>query len=165
MAGGVVSWTVTVKVEVDVFSAKSVAEQDTVVVPSAKTEPETGEQVGVNGPSTVSVADAIKLTVAPDELVASVVMFDGTVTIGDVVSPTVTVNEALPVLLCASVTEQVTVVAPIAKVEPETGEQVGVSMPSTVSVAEAVKLTITPAALVASLKIFAGTVTTGAVVS
>jgi hypothetical protein len=163
--GDVVSSTETVNEELPVLLCASVAEHVTLVVPIAKTKPETGEQVGVNAPSTISVADAEKVTAAPVEPVAAVVMFDGTVTVGDVVSSTVTVNEALPVLLCASVAEHVTLVMPIAKVEPETSEQVGISEPSTVSIAEAVKLTVTPAALVASLKIFAGTAITGAIVS
>ena len=75
------------------------------------------------------------------------------------------VKEALPVLPAASVAEQVTVVVPIGKVEPEAGEQVGIIEPSTTSIADAVKVTTAPAALVASLVIFPGTVTTGGVVS
>jgi hypothetical protein len=69
-----------------VLPAVSVAEQVTVVVPIAKVEPEAGEQVGVNTPLTVSRAEAVKVTAAPVEPVASTVMFVGTVTTGGVVS-------------------------------------------------------------------------------
>jgi hypothetical protein len=47
----------------------------------------------------------------------------------------VTVNEQLPVLPEVSVALQVTVVTPHWKFEPDAGEQVGVSVPSQVSVA------------------------------
>ena len=163
--GAVVSPTVTVNVLLPVFRYASVAVQVTVVVPIAKVEPETGEQVGVIAPSTLSVAEAVKVTIAPVEPVASTVMFDGTVTTGAVISRTVTVKVLLPVLPAASVAEQVTVVVPIAKVEPDGGEQVVVRAPLTASKAEAAKVTTAPAELVASTVMFDGTVTTGAVVS
>jgi hypothetical protein len=163
--GGVVSPTVTVNEALPVLLCASVAEQVTVVVPIAKVEPEAGKQVEVNAPSTMSAADDVKLTTAPNEPAASLEMLAGTVTSGEVVSTTVIVKVALPVLLCASVAEQVTLVVPIAKVEPEAGEQVGVIAPSTMSVADDVKLTAAPDEPVASFVILAGTVTTGAVVS
>jgi hypothetical protein len=74
-------------------------------------------------------------------------------------------KEPEPVLPALSVTEQVTVVEPKAKVEPDAGEQFGASGPSTLSTAEAVKLAIAPAGPVASRVISAGTVTTGGVLS
>jgi hypothetical protein len=49
-----------------------------------------------------------------------------------------TVNEAEPVLPCASVAVQVTVVVPSGNVEPLTGLQVTATTPSMLSVAEAV---------------------------
>lgn len=68
------------------FPAVSVAEQVTVVVPSANVLPDAGVHVGVSGPSTSSVADALKVTGAPPEPVASVEIGPGTVTTGGVVS-------------------------------------------------------------------------------
>jgi hypothetical protein len=61
--------------------------------------------------------------------------------------------------------EQVTVVVPILKVDPEAGLQDVLIAPSTKSVAEEVKVTAAPPAPVASAVIGAGTVTTGGVVS
>ena len=54
-------------------------------------------------------------------------------------SSTVTVKLADPVLPAVSVTEQVTVVGPSAKVLPDAGVQTGVIEPSTVSVADSSK--------------------------
>ena len=113
----------------------------------------------------MSVAVAVNVTTAPAELVASVVISAGTVTTGSVVSRTVTVKVADPVLPAVSVAEQVTVVGPSGKVLPDAGVQTGVIEPSTVSVAVAVNVTTAPAELVASVVISAGTVTTGSVVS
>ena len=72
--------------------AVSVAEQVTVVGPSAKVLPDAGVQTGVIEPSTVSVAVAVNVTTAPLGPVASAVMSAGTVTTGSVVSTTVTVK-------------------------------------------------------------------------
>src|SRR5438128_1095621 len=102
---------------------------------------------------------------APAALVASTVAFAGTVTTGAVVSVTVTVNDAVPRLPCASVAAQVTVVGPNGKVNPLAGVQVVASGPSRISVADAVKVWAAPAALVASTVALAGTVMTGPVVS
>ncbi len=57
-----------------------------------------------------------------------------------------TVKLSVPVLPAASVAEQMTVVVPRAKVEPEAGSQVVVTEPSTRSVAEASKVAVAPAA-------------------
>ena len=83
---------------------------------------------------------------------------------GGTVSRTVTVNEALPVLL-PSLAEQLTVVTPSGNVAPDAGKHVGVNAPAIKSVADAENVTTAPAALVASATMFAGTVTVGAVVS
>src|SRR5438876_1120349 len=112
MLGAMVSCTVTVKVQVLVLCAASKAVQITVVLPRAKVLPLAGEQVGVSAPSTMSLALAVKVAIAPEAAVASTVMLGGQVTAGGVVSWTVTVKVQLPVLLCASVDEQVTVVVP-----------------------------------------------------
>ena len=78
------------------------------------------------------------MTVAPPGPVASAVMSAGSVSVGAVVSWTVmsTVPDAR--LWWASSAEQLTVVVPMANVEPEAAEQTGVIAPSTMSVAVAV---------------------------
>jgi hypothetical protein len=86
--GAVVSLTVTVKLPFAVLPDESVAEQLTVVVPRGKVEPEAGVHVTVTAPSTSSVAVAVYVTTAPDELVASTVMLDGRERVGAVVSAT-----------------------------------------------------------------------------
>ena len=59
ITGGLVSWTVTVKLPFAVLLCASVALQFTVVVPSAKVLPEAGEQDTGTEPSTRSVEDAL----------------------------------------------------------------------------------------------------------
>jgi len=88
---------------------------------------------------------------------------DGSFNVGGVLSTTVTLKEAEPVLPALSVAEHATFVNPIANVEPEEGVQVGVNEPSTASNAEAVNATTAPSAPVASTVTLPGTVTTGAV--
>src|SRR5207237_10865678 len=110
--GPVVSVTVTVKEAAPLLVFVSVAVQFTVVGPSGNVDPLTGVQVTGRGPSTTSVADAVKLNVAPVALVASTDAFAGTVTTGPVVSVTVTVKDAAPLLLFASVAVQLTVAGP-----------------------------------------------------
>ena len=105
-AGGVasVNTTVTVNDAVPVLPAASVAEQLTVVVPSGNVEPEAGVQTAATEPSMLSVAVTVNDTVLPDAEVASVVMADGTVRTGGVVSEppplldTVTVMLRVPML-------------------------------------------------------------------
>jgi hypothetical protein len=77
-------------------------------------------------------------------------------------STTFTLNDADPVLPAWSVAEQVTLVDPIAKTEPEVGVQIGVKEPSTTSDAEAVNVTTAPLGPAALTVISDGTVTTGA---
>ena len=55
------------------FPAASVAEQLTVVVPTAKVSPEAWSQPTETGPSTMSLAEVAKLTLAPAGPVASAV--------------------------------------------------------------------------------------------
>ncbi len=76
-----------------------------------------------------------------------------------------TLKLALPVLPWASVAVQFTVVVPIGKVSPDCLSQVGVIAPSTMSLAEAVKVTGAPAGPVASAVMLAGTITVGGVLS
>jgi hypothetical protein len=136
--GGVVSFTVTVNKAEPALLCVSVAVHVTVVVPSGKVEPLGGAQLTGRAPSTLSVADAEYVKTAPAGPVASTVAFTGTVTTGAVLSVTVTVNEAEPVLLCVSVAVHVTLVVPSGNVEPLGGAQVAATTPSMLSVAEAV---------------------------
>jgi hypothetical protein len=143
----------------------SVAVHVTVVGPSGNVDPLAGVQVAVRGPSTRSVAVAVKLNAAPVALVASSVEFEGTVTTGPVVSATVTVKVADPALLLVSVAVQLTVVGPSGKVDPLAGVQLTTRGPSTTSLADAVKVNAAPVAPVASTVVLAGTVTAGPTVS
>jgi hypothetical protein len=97
--------------------------------------------------------------------VASTFALAGTVTTGPVVSVTVTVNEAAPLLPRASVAVHVTVVAPTGNVDPLAGVQLTATLPSIPSFAVAVYVKGAPVAPVASTVAWAGTVTTGPVVS
>ncbi len=67
---GVTAVTVTVKLPLAVLLWVSLAEQLTVVVAIGKVEPEAGTHVTGRDPSTASLAVAVKLTTAPDALVA-----------------------------------------------------------------------------------------------
>lgn len=83
-------FTVTVKLFDPTLLNVSVAVQVTVVVPNEKNELDNGLQT--TGPAKVplSVAVAVKDTVAPPRASATTVMFAGTVTTGGVVSGTMT---------------------------------------------------------------------------
>jgi translation initiation factor IF-1 len=167
--GAVVSTSVTVtrKDAEPVLLCASVAVHVTVVVPTAKVEPEAGEHDTPTEPSTLSLADAENDTFFPEGDVVVVEMFEGTLTAGGVVSTSVTVTwkEAEPVLLCPSVALQVTVVVPTAKVAPEAGEHDTPREPSTLSLADAENETLFPDGDVVVVAMSEGTLTTGAVVS
>src|SRR5688572_1843816 len=144
--------------------AESLAEQVTVVVPT-NVLPEAGEHETGLGPEMASIAIGVGYVTTAPLALPKTVMSPGVPAIaGATVSRTVTVNDASPVLL-PSLAAQVTVVTPIGNVAPDTGEHVGLVTPAIESVAEAEKVTTAPAALAASVTIFAGTVTIGAVVS
>jgi hypothetical protein len=130
-------FTVMLKLALPVLPCESVAVHVTFVVPTGKVLPEAGLQVGVIAPSALSVALAENVTVAPPVDSVSTEKSLGTFTTGAVVSVsvTVTVKEAEPVFPCASVALQVTVVVPTGNVLPEAGLHVGVSEPSTMSLA------------------------------
>ena len=99
-------------------------------------EPVLGEQFTGTEPSTISEADCpLYVTTAPDELVASAIILEGTLTTGAVVSCTVTLKELVPVLPCASVAEQLTTLVPNGNVDPELGAQITGIEPSTISFA------------------------------
>ena len=76
-----------------------------------------------------------------------------------------TVKLPFPVLPRVSDAEQLTVVVPMGKVEPEGGTQVTGCEPSTMSDAEAVNMATAPDGPVASSVMLAGRVNAGGVVS
>jgi hypothetical protein len=126
ITGGCVSLTVTVNEQL----GPAVELQLTVVVPFGKNEPEGGEQVTVPQPG---VAFGAKVTIAPHWFASLlVVMFAGQV---KVQVTTVTVNEQLAILFAASLTEQLTVVVPVANIEPLAGVHTGVPTPGQLSLA------------------------------
>lgn len=130
------SRTVTWNAADALFFAASVAVHMTVVVPIAKVEPEGGLQAAATCPSTRSLAETEYVATAPDEPVASIVMFGSAEIAGGVVSWTLTLKVAgVAALPCESVAEQVTVVTPIANVEPDAGAHAAAPAPSTRSVA------------------------------
>ena len=131
--GPLVSRTITAKLSVAVLPAASVAEQVTGVEPSANFVPEAGVQLTTTFGVTASVADVVKLTVAPSAAVASAITSSGAVIAGAVVSCTVTENVLVELFPASSCAVQVTVVAPSAKVEPDAGAQAMVGSVSTAS--------------------------------
>jgi hypothetical protein len=116
----------------------SVAVQVTVVVPMGKIEPDGGTQTALT-PGQLSVATvAVKLTTIPVVFNGhcagtTAVRFGEQAMAGACVSLTVTVNEHILVLADESLTEQVTVVVPFGKNEPEAGEQDGTPTPGQLS--------------------------------
>jgi len=163
--GAVVSMTCTSKDAVALLPCASVARQVTVVDERANVDPETGVHDGERDPSTASTAEALNVTAAPADELASRVTPAGTLTVGAVVSRIATMNEAEPVLPCASVARHVTIVEPMGNVAPDAGEHDAGSGPSTLSLADAVNVTCAPLPDVASFVTSAGTLTTGDVVS
>lgn len=167
MVGGVVSTTLTANEPVACFPLASVAVQLTVVDPIGKAEPEAGLQLTPGLASTMSLAVAEKPTVAPALLVASAVIVPGRFNVGGVVSTTVTVKVAAALVFpCESVAVHDTFVVPKGNVLPLDDEQLTGTLPSTVSVADAVQLTVAPPVVFPSTDMFDGTcVRLGAVVS
>ena len=98
MNGGFVSCTVIVKVPVAVLPLVSDAEQVTVVGPKGNVAPDAGLQVTGRCPSTLSFAEAKKVTVAPDGPVAWNVMLCGRPRNGGAVSATVSAAHAFDVV-------------------------------------------------------------------
>jgi hypothetical protein len=162
--GGVfVLMTVTVKCPVWLFCAASVAVQFTVFVPIGNAKPEAGVQLGVIVPDTRSVAVALYVTTAVVPVVVTE-MGAGKISVGGVLSCTVTLNDADPCLPRLSDAVQLTVVVVTPNVDPDAGVQfTRATGPSCVSVALAVNVTTAPLADVASTVMFDGTVTVGAV--
>src|SRR5919107_1894559 len=129
-----------------VLPCLSIALQLTVVVPTEKREPEGGEHTGFSVPSTISKAETYaeyEIGVVLLPVAFTLRLSAGRVRVGAVVSLTTILNDfvtdltlllmlpelpAPPPLLVAlyvSLTEQVTVVVPIGKTDPEGGEHNG----------------------------------------
>ena len=115
MTGGVTSLTVTLKVQLFVFPAASVAVAVTVVVPTGKTEPDAGLLTIVGAPQ-LSLPETVKFTTAEQVPTGALtVMSAGHEMVGSSSSVTVTVKLQLgPAELV-----QVTVVSPTPKKDPE----------------------------------------------
>ena len=145
----------------------SFAVQDTVVVPRGNVSPDVWSHETVGDGSMASVAVALKLTLAPEELVASAVMFAGSDRMGAVESTTVTVTVKLAVpMFVPSLAEQLTVVVPGLNFDPEVGAQLTWGEPATASVALAEPyVTATPVGSPVVTLSLPGGVTTGGVVS
>ena len=129
--------TVIVKVHEPVFAAASVAVHVTVVVPTAKLDPDAGTQTTVAPGQLSEAVGTVYVTVAePDDGGDSTtVMFEGQVTVGACVSVTVTVKVHVPSGLLAdtSLAVHVTVVEPTGNVEPDAGAQLTVTTPGQLS--------------------------------
>jgi len=133
--GGTVSRTRTVKLHCALFPASSVAVQVTVVSPIGNSEPEGGAQTTVGPGSQASLALVVNVTKLPSDEAHSTVLFAGQVTLGGVVSCTVTSKEQIELLPDTSVAVQVTLVVPRPNTLPEGGEQRTTGLGSQVSVA------------------------------
>ena len=121
MLGAWLSFTVTVKEQVEVFPCPSLAVAVTVVVPKANVEPETGLYVKVAVPQ-LSVAVAAKVTTWVQRPAAAFTLkLAGQVMLGAWLSFTVTVKEQAAVLPWPSLAVAVTVVVPKLNTEPEAG--------------------------------------------
>src|SRR6266581_2237591 len=92
-------------------------------------------------------------------------MAEGTVTLGALVSWTVAWKEPVAVLPWVSVAEQLTVVVPIGKVEPDAGLHVGVRVFPKESDAVTVKVTVAPDGRAASLVMLTGRLRVGGVLT
>ena len=165
MVGGVVSCTVTVKLQLLLLPPISLLTQFTVVTPEAKVLPETGEQTSTGLVSQISVVVTTNVPTAPAGLVLSSTRFVEQDIVGGVVSTTEKMKEQALLLLLASVATQWTVVRPRGKVLPETGEQTSDGAVSQISEVEVAYVTTAPAGLVHSMRRWEEQIIVGAVVS
>jgi hypothetical protein len=122
-----VGLSASITVMLKLHDGPPLTEHVTIVVPLWKVEPDAGEQVTAPQveAGVVYVATALH---CPG--LALVIMFVGQLSVQAV---TVTVNEQLPELPAASCTEQLTVVVPTGKFDPEAGEQTGMPTPEQLS--------------------------------
>ena len=112
-----------------------------------------GVGVGVAAGLTVTIV-ALEVVVAPTRVM-----------IGPFVSRTITGNVVDATLFATSCAVHETVVVPSANAEPENGAQVGTMLPSLMSKAVTVNITVVEASDVASAITLVGAVITGAAVS
>jgi hypothetical protein len=123
------SLTVTVKLQRPWLLAPSVAVQFTVVVPRGKLDPEAGEQLTVGACCAEQLSEALTVYVTFEEHCPGAlhtVILAGQLMVGLSQSLTVTAKLHWLWLLAPSVAVQLTVVVPIAKLDPEAGEQLTV---------------------------------------
>jgi hypothetical protein len=165
IAGGVVSTTVTVNVQLAAFDESSVAVQLTVVAPRGKVLPDAGAHEIVGVESHTSVALVVYVTDAPLGLVHSRIKFGEHVIAGGVVSCTLIANEHDDELPVASVAVQLTLAVPIANVLPDAGAHTTTGLGSHVSVAVVEYVTAAPLGLVHSRSRLGEHVITGGVES
>ena len=165
MAGGVVSCTVTMKLQLLLLPLESVAMQITMVVPSAKVLPEAGVQTSTGLVSQRSEVVTANVPMAPAGLLHSSMRFVEQAMAGAVVSTTETVKLHVLVLPLESVARQRTVVRPGAKVLPEAGVQRRVALVSQISEDVTTKVATEPFTLAHSSKILVEHETVGGVVS
>jgi hypothetical protein len=129
--GGCVSFTVTVKLHIDILFDESFTVHVTVVVPFWKVEPDAGTHIGAPTPGQLSLTIGAGYVTTAWHTLGSVLLVTlaGHVMFGAWVSLTVTVNEQLgPAVV------QVTVVVPFGKNDPDAGEQATVPQPPPVVV-------------------------------
>jgi hypothetical protein len=111
----------------------SVAVQLTVVIPFGNVEPDGGLQLAV-ADGQLSLAEAEKVMAAEQRFGSvALAILEVQMTVGLWVSLTVTANEQETLLPLESVAEQVTVVTPLGKVDPDEGEQVTAPTPGQLS--------------------------------
>jgi hypothetical protein len=164
--GGVEPTTVTVNDPLARLPLASSAEQRTKVIPTGNNEPDAGAQVTGTLPLMASSAVVVKETTSPAGLAALTEIGAGSVSAGLSESRTVTRNVRV-VVPEKSVAVQLTVVVPIAKSEPEDGEQTALigrptsSSPCGSPVLVTTYRTKAPAELLASTVKLAGTLRTG----
>jgi hypothetical protein len=115
--------------------------------------------------STRSLTDTVKTTGIPEGSVADVVTVLGRRMDGATVSTTPTVKLSLALLPALSLASHNTGVEPSAKTFPLDGVQVTVTFRSTSSVPVALNVTTAPSRELASARMAAGKLSTGAVVS
>ena len=129
------SVTVTVKAHCTVLFEASVAVQVTVVVPTLKQLPDAGTQATVAPEQLSLTVGGVKLTFIQPEFVLTFMLAGQALNVGFWLSLTVTVKEQPAGLPAASLTEQVTVVMPFGKSEPEAGLHTTLPTPEQLSVA------------------------------
>src|SRR5262245_15958374 len=123
MLGGAGGQTVTVKLHEFVLPPPSTAVQTTVVTPFEKVLPDGGEQLKLARPQSSRAPDTY-VTTEPLQLVVVTVLLVLQVTVGGVVSITVTVKVQLFDPPISSVARQTTLLTPNRKPVPEGGMQV-----------------------------------------